>query len=117
MTVWIALLRGVNVGGVTIRSADLADLFRSLGFEGVRTVLASGNVRFETGGGSSARAKLKSRIENDPFAEFDVCSVAFHLKSTQVEGAGTMLPDAEAQVPISAATLVALGLVRVVLFS
>ena len=54
---------------------------------------------------------------NDPFAEFDVCSVAFHLKSTQVEGAGTMLPDAEAQVPISAATLVALGLVRVVLFS
>jgi uncharacterized protein (DUF1697 family) len=63
VTVWIALLRGVNVGGVTIRSADLADLFRSLGFEGVRTVLASGNVRFETGGGASARAKLKSRIE------------------------------------------------------
>ncbi|HET6302902.1 DUF1697 domain-containing protein [Microbacterium sp.] len=63
MTVWIALLRGVNVGGITIRSADLADLFRSLELEGVRTVLASGNVRFETGGGASARAKLKSRIE------------------------------------------------------
>ncbi len=63
MTVWIALLRGVNVGGVTIRSADLADLFRSLDVEGVRTVLASGNVRFETADGASARATLKRRIE------------------------------------------------------
>ncbi|NYE20422.1 DUF1697 domain-containing protein [Microbacterium immunditiarum] len=63
MTVWIALLRGVNVGGITIRSADLADLFRSLGFEGVRTVLASGNVRFETADRDSARAAVKGRIE------------------------------------------------------
>lgn len=44
---WIALLRGVNVGGVTIRSADLAEVFRSAGFTGVRTVLASGNVVFD----------------------------------------------------------------------
>jgi len=63
VTVWIALLRGVNVGGITIRSADLADLFRSLDSGGVRTVLASGNVRFETDEPASARAKLKSRIE------------------------------------------------------
>lgn len=48
MTTWIALLRGVNVGGITVRSADLADLFRRLGFDGVQTFLASGNVRFET---------------------------------------------------------------------
>lgn len=43
---WIALLRGVNVGGVTIRSADLAEVFRSIGCTEVRTVLASGNVVF-----------------------------------------------------------------------
>jgi uncharacterized protein (DUF1697 family) len=64
MTEWVALLRGVNVGGVTIRSAELAALLRAdLGFDGVRTVLASGNAVFETDAAPSARAKLKSSIE------------------------------------------------------
>ncbi|WP_394552255.1 DUF1697 domain-containing protein [Agromyces sp. MMS24-JH15] len=61
MTTWIALLRGVNVGGITIRSADLRDLFDGLGFTGVRTVLASGNVAFESDASDAGR--LKSRIE------------------------------------------------------
>ena len=50
MTAWVALLRGVNVGGITIRNADLAALMRDdLGFDDVRTVLASGNVRVRGG--------------------------------------------------------------------
>ncbi len=44
MTAWVALLRGVNVGGITIRNADLARVFAGLGFDDVRTVLVSGNV-------------------------------------------------------------------------
>ncbi len=60
MTAWVALLRGVNVNGVTVRSADLAALFRELGLTGVRTVLASGNVVFEADG---QRAAVKNRIE------------------------------------------------------
>lgn len=64
MTTWVALLRGVNVGGITIRSVDLAAVFReTLGFDVVRTFLASGNVRFETADAPSARSKLKSAIE------------------------------------------------------
>ncbi|WP_395243001.1 DUF1697 domain-containing protein [Agromyces sp. MMS24-K17] len=59
---WIALLRGVNVGGVAIRSAELAELFRGLGFDDVRTVLASGNVVF-TSGRTDASA-LKRDIES-----------------------------------------------------
>jgi uncharacterized protein (DUF1697 family) len=59
---YIALLRGVNVGGITVKSADLRDLFESLGFDGVRTVLASGNVVFETSKGES-HSVLKRRIE------------------------------------------------------
>jgi uncharacterized protein (DUF1697 family) len=43
----IALLRGVNVGGVTVRSAPLAEVFVGLGYSSVRTVLASGNVVFD----------------------------------------------------------------------
>ena len=64
MTAWVALLRGVNVGGITIRSADLAALFRDdLGFDDVRTYLASGNVRFETDAAPGARQTLKRSIE------------------------------------------------------
>ena len=65
MTAWVALLRGVNVGGITIRSVDLAGVFRdALGFDAVRTFLASGNVRFESADRSSDRAGLKTRIES-----------------------------------------------------
>ena len=64
MSPWVALLRGVNVGGIAIRSADLADLFRdTLGFTEVRTFLASGNVRFETDAATRTRPALKSSIE------------------------------------------------------
>lgn len=61
MTGYVALLRGVNVGGVTIRSAELREVFERLGFEAVRTVLASGNVRFEASADDDA--ELKRRIE------------------------------------------------------
>ncbi|WP_353810063.1 DUF1697 domain-containing protein [Agromyces sp. SYSU T00194] len=60
MTRYIALLRGVNVGGVTIRSADLRDVFVGLGYDAVRTVLASGNVVFEA---SAAPDAVKRTVE------------------------------------------------------
>lgn len=62
MTDFIALLRGVNVGGITIRSAELRELFDGLGFDDVRTVLASGNVTFASAKRES-HAALKGRIE------------------------------------------------------
>ncbi|MFT3799030.1 DUF1697 domain-containing protein [Microbacterium sp.] len=63
MTEWVALLRGVNVGGITVRSADLAALFRASGYTAVKTVLASGNVRFTADAAALTRAELKARIE------------------------------------------------------
>ncbi|MFC5790658.1 DUF1697 domain-containing protein [Agromyces tardus] len=62
MTESIALLRGVNVGGITIRSAELREVFEQLGFRDVRTVLASGNVAF-TVRTREAPALTKRRIE------------------------------------------------------
>lgn len=44
---YAAFLRGVNLGKRTTRSADLKAAFESLGYEGVRTLIASGNVLFE----------------------------------------------------------------------
>lgn len=64
MTTWVALLRGVNVGGITVRSADLGELFADLGVGAVRTVLASGNVRFETDVAPTGRARLKAAVES-----------------------------------------------------
>lgn len=60
----IALLRGVNVGGVTITSAALATMFADDGFESVRTVLASGNVAFDAPEGARDADRLKARIES-----------------------------------------------------
>ncbi|GAA4782708.1 DUF1697 domain-containing protein [Microbacterium gilvum] len=56
----VALLRGVNVGGITVRSADLKALFVELGYADARTYVASGNVRFTAEGD---RAAVKERIE------------------------------------------------------
>lgn len=61
MTEWVALLRGVNVGGISITSAPLAAVFAGLGFSDTKTVLASGNVRFRSQ--LSERAELKAAIE------------------------------------------------------
>ncbi|WP_198414443.1 DUF1697 domain-containing protein [Cryobacterium sp. Sr8] len=63
MTAYVALLRGINVNGITITMSSLRDLFRGLGFAGVETVLASGNVLFEAGPGESDASALKARIQ------------------------------------------------------
>jgi len=48
MTKYIAFLRGINVGGnKVIKMKDLESIFVSLGFENVKTYIASGNVIFE----------------------------------------------------------------------
>ena len=44
----IALLRAVNVGGVSLPMAQLKAFFEKLGFESVRTLLQTGNVVFES---------------------------------------------------------------------
>jgi uncharacterized protein (DUF1697 family) len=61
MTRYVAFLRGVNVAGINIKMADLRKVFAQLGFENARTILASGNVVFESG--RRDRAKLKKQIE------------------------------------------------------
>lgn len=62
-TTWIALLRGVNVGGKKIvPMADLRAMIESLGLGEPRTLLQSGNVCFRTRGGD--RRQLTSALES-----------------------------------------------------
>lgn len=44
MTRYAALLRGVNVGGITMKMVDVRDALEADGFTDVTTILASGNV-------------------------------------------------------------------------
>lgn len=60
MTVWIAFLRAINVGKRQMKMAELKALCAGLGFERVKTILASGNVRFEADG--DPRARLEAGI-------------------------------------------------------
>jgi uncharacterized protein (DUF1697 family) len=54
---WVALLRGVNVGGHgRVPMPQLRELFESLGFEDVRTLIQSGNVIFRATSAPSAPA-------------------------------------------------------------
>ena len=52
----IALLRGVNVGGLTLKMEPLRSLVEGLGFAAVRSYIASGNLLFEADGENSAIA-------------------------------------------------------------
>ena len=62
MAQYLALLRGINVGGKNlIKMADLRECFEEHGFRNVVTYIQSGNVLFESSGSSSA--KLTPRIE------------------------------------------------------
>jgi uncharacterized protein (DUF1697 family) len=58
MTTHIALLRGVNVGGNTLRMERLRTLFAELGFGDARTYVQSGNVLFTAARPSADLAAL-----------------------------------------------------------
>jgi uncharacterized protein (DUF1697 family) len=58
---WVALLRGVNVGGRTIKMQELRETLDDAGLENVATVVQSGNVTFDS---SNSAAKLKDLIES-----------------------------------------------------
>src|SRR5919109_1571013 len=73
---YVALLRGINVGGKNlIRMADLKACFEENGFENVMTYIQSGNVLFESGERSAA--KLTQRIE-------EILSTTFNYQASVV---------------------------------
>jgi uncharacterized protein (DUF1697 family) len=59
---YVALLRGINVGGKSlVRMADLKDCVEKLGYDDVSTFIASGNVLFATS--ERDAAELESTLE------------------------------------------------------
>ena len=88
MNSYAVFLRGINVGGINIKMADLKDALKSSGFADVKTLLASGNVLFdadavdaraietalekqfgfEIGPVLRSQAQLRDLVALDPFA-------------------------------------------------
>ncbi|MEX2108629.1 MAG: DUF1697 domain-containing protein [Solirubrobacterales bacterium] len=62
MSRYVAFLRGMNLGNRRIKNDELRSLFEGLGFDGVATFRASGNVVFSAGGRGGEEA-LAKRIE------------------------------------------------------
>ncbi len=58
---YAALLRAINVGGHTVKMKELCAMFEAMKLSNVRSVIASGNVLFETR--SPDAAALETRIE------------------------------------------------------
>ena len=61
MPLYVAFLRGINLGNRRIKMADLKTRFEEIGFEEVATFIASGNVVFKTRAQSAA--SLETKIE------------------------------------------------------
>jgi uncharacterized protein (DUF1697 family) len=59
---FIAFLRAINVGGHTVAMAALRELFEDLGFTGVETFIASGNVIFVSR--STNVGALRTKVED-----------------------------------------------------
>lgn len=73
MIQYVALLRGINVGGKgLIKMADLRVEFERLGFQSVRTYIQSGNVLFHAK--EADKLKLENKIEKALLAKFKVAT-------------------------------------------
>jgi uncharacterized protein (DUF1697 family) len=67
MATWFAFLRGINLGKRQVKMAELKTCLEAAGFADIKTVVASGNVRF-TGEGESGA--IKARMEKAIEAKF-----------------------------------------------
>jgi len=80
MTRYAAFLRGVNVGGVNLKMAEVAKAFEEAGFANVRTILASGNVLLESRSGVEAVRKKAEKALRDAFG-YDAWVLAYDIKT------------------------------------
>jgi uncharacterized protein (DUF1697 family) len=82
MTRFAAFLRGVNVGGVNLKMAEVASALTDAGFSKVRTVLASGNVLLESASGVAAVRKKAEAALRERFG-YDAWVLAYDIDTVR----------------------------------
>lgn len=93
MATYAVLLRGVNVGGRTLKMADLRALLDALGYEAVRTYLQSGNAVLTTPKGTPRVAtEIEGALAAELGAEVAVL-VRTHAELTAILAANPFAED------------------------
>ena len=82
MTRYAGFLRGVNVGGVNLKMAEVAKALEDAGFTNVKTILASGNVLLDSRSGVDAVRKKAEKALRDAFG-YDAWVLAYDVKTVQ----------------------------------
>lgn len=97
MSIYIALLRGINVGGnKKVNMADLNRTFEGLGFGRVQTYINSGNVLFES---ENDAGELRLRIEDEIRKDFGFSVTVMLRTAEQLQRILADCPYAEDSVP------------------
>ncbi len=92
MNLYVALLRGINVGGKNlIKMPELAAFFEALGFTEVRTYIQSGNVIFRASGPDQPR--LTSSLEDALTKNFNYDSRVVVRSYEEVRAIVTQAPE------------------------
>lgn len=78
----IAFFRGINVGGKTIKMAELCQLFEQMGLGQVRSLLASGNLIFQS---EETPEALRTKIEKELLAHYKSPLYVFILEGKDIE--------------------------------
>lgn len=95
---YIALLRGINVGGNNIiKMVDLKAAFVDLGYANVVTYIQSGNVLFDTD--ETDMDGLTTRIEKSLSERFQYNSVVVVLPQSQAENVVQQAPAGFGELP------------------
>ena len=92
LTVFVALLRGVNVGGKNMISmSSLKESFEQLGFTGVATYINSGNIIFNSK--EADARKLESKIEQMLLKDYELDSKVVVRSFSEMEKLVQSLPQ------------------------
>jgi uncharacterized protein (DUF1697 family) len=101
----IAFLRAINVGRHTVAMQDLRELFGDLGFKGVETFIASGNVIFVSP--STNAGALQKKIENHLLESLGYEVSAFIRTDAEVAAIARYKPFTESELQAAATFCVA----------
>jgi uncharacterized protein (DUF1697 family) len=83
MTIYIALLRGINVGGKNIiKMANLKQMFEAMGFCEVKTYIQSGNVLFKS---NEEEELLRKKIEHEIEVTFGFSVIVILRTAAELE--------------------------------
>ena len=80
---YCAFLRGVNVNGTAMKMAEVCDVFKKAGMKDVSSVLATGNILFES---DEAPENLKQKLEKSLSEHFHYEAFLFLKTDEEVKG-------------------------------